>query len=143
MSFPECGKRDDGWCELTTFMNLQASKLQEAQYEYSCSGKYPSNPYGTINNGVPLPNGASASAGSSSASSTRAAGGAVGAAAAAATSRPATTMSTRASSSSSRAAAAMTSARPAASSSRPAAASSAKPGVVTQIGQVPRLLMLS
>lgn len=52
-SFPQCGKRDDGWCELTTFFEVQSSKLQEAQYEYSCFGKYPSVPYGTLNNGVP------------------------------------------------------------------------------------------
>lgn len=52
-SFPQCGMRDDGWCELTTFFEVQATKLQEAQYEYSCFGDYPTRPYGSYNNGVP------------------------------------------------------------------------------------------
>lgn len=55
-SFPQCGNRDDGWCELTTFFEIQASKLQEAQYEYSCFGKYPTVAYGGITNGVPVMN---------------------------------------------------------------------------------------
>lgn len=54
VSFPECGLRDDGWCELTTFMEIQSTKLQEAEYDYSCNGKYAPVPYGTLNNGVPL-----------------------------------------------------------------------------------------
>ncbi|KAK4502545.1 hypothetical protein PRZ48_005970 [Zasmidium cellare] len=53
-SFPQCGNRDDGWCELTTFFEVQSTKLQEAQYDYSCNGKYPTVPYGGITNGVPL-----------------------------------------------------------------------------------------
>lgn len=55
-SFPQCGDRDDGWCELTTFFEVQSSKLQEAQYEYSCFGKYPTVAYGGITNGVPVMN---------------------------------------------------------------------------------------
>lgn len=53
VSFPECGDRDDGWCELKTFLDVQSTKLEEAQYEYSCFGDYPAVPYGTLKNGVP------------------------------------------------------------------------------------------
>lgn len=55
-SFPPCGLRDDGWCELTTFLDVQSQNLDEAMYEYSCFGKYPAVPYGTLTNGVPLVN---------------------------------------------------------------------------------------
>ncbi|KXT01347.1 hypothetical protein AC578_6643 [Pseudocercospora eumusae] len=53
-SFHQCGDRDDGWCELTAFFEVQSTKLQEAQYDYSCNGKYAAVPYGTLTNGVPL-----------------------------------------------------------------------------------------
>ncbi|KAL1297293.1 hypothetical protein AAFC00_004848 [Neodothiora populina] len=53
-SFPVCGVRDDGWCELSTFVEVLSSKLEEAQYDFSCNGDYPTNPYGTVTNGVPL-----------------------------------------------------------------------------------------
>lgn len=52
-SFPECGNRTDGWCELGTFLNVQAGSFAAAQYNYSCNGVYPAVPYGTINNGAP------------------------------------------------------------------------------------------
>lgn len=38
-SYEKCGNRDDGWCELGTFMEILSTKLSEAQYEYSCFGK--------------------------------------------------------------------------------------------------------
>ena len=53
-SFPECGQREDGWCELDTFFKVQSTKLKEAQYEYSCFGEYDPVPFGKITNGVPL-----------------------------------------------------------------------------------------
>lgn len=53
-SFPECGVRDDGWCELSTFLELQSTKVEEAMYDYSCNGDIPAYPYGKITNGVPL-----------------------------------------------------------------------------------------
>lgn len=56
VSFPECGERDDGWCELTTFLEVQSSKLEQSQYAYACNGKYPAYPYGTITDGAPLTN---------------------------------------------------------------------------------------
>ncbi|KAF4304516.1 Histidine phosphatase superfamily clade-2 [Botryosphaeria dothidea] len=53
-SFPECEVRDDGWCELETFMKVQATKLEEAGYEWACWGDYEPVPYGTITDGVPV-----------------------------------------------------------------------------------------
>lgn len=55
-SFPACGLRDDGWCELTTWLDIQAGELAEAEYEYSCFGEYEVVPYGTLTDGVPLTN---------------------------------------------------------------------------------------
>ncbi|KAK5741631.1 hypothetical protein LTR17_003837 [Elasticomyces elasticus] len=55
-SFPSCGMRDDGWCELSTFLEVQSASLAEAEYEYSCFGDYTVGPYGDITNGVPLTN---------------------------------------------------------------------------------------
>ncbi|KIW14294.1 hypothetical protein PV08_07076 [Exophiala spinifera] len=52
-SYPECGERDDGWCELSTMMNIFSGLLDTARYEYSCFGHYPSVPYGDVTNGVP------------------------------------------------------------------------------------------
>jgi len=56
-SYPACGARVDGWCELATFLNVTASATQEAQYDYACNGNYSATPYGTIHNGAPLPAG--------------------------------------------------------------------------------------
>ena len=53
LSHPECPERDDGWCELTTFLGVLQSKLAEAEYEYSCFGKWPVVDYGKLKNGVP------------------------------------------------------------------------------------------
>ncbi|MCJ1358238.1 MAG: hypothetical protein MMC33_008237 [Icmadophila ericetorum] len=52
-SFPECGDRTDGWCELDTFIDLQQDSSGLAQYEYACFGDYPVVPYGNITNGAP------------------------------------------------------------------------------------------
>ncbi|KAL9127938.1 MAG: hypothetical protein Q9217_003274 [Psora testacea] len=54
-SFPECGQRTDGWCELTTFLDTQKDSLAKAKYDESCNGEYPAVPYGTITDGTPLP----------------------------------------------------------------------------------------
>ncbi|KAL9587999.1 MAG: hypothetical protein Q9203_003182 [Teloschistes exilis] len=54
-SFPACGNRTDGWCELNTFLQVQNGSLAAAQYDYSCNGKYPAVPYGSLTNGVPQP----------------------------------------------------------------------------------------
>ncbi|KAL9097077.1 MAG: hypothetical protein Q9163_006392 [Psora crenata] len=53
-SFPECGQRTDGWCELPTFLNTQKDSLAKARYDESCNGDYAAVPYGTVTDGVPL-----------------------------------------------------------------------------------------
>ncbi|KAI7652372.1 hypothetical protein KC319_g10703 [Hortaea werneckii] len=53
-SFPACGDRDDGWCELTTFLEVQKESLAKADYEYACFGEYEAVPYGSIVDGAPL-----------------------------------------------------------------------------------------
>ncbi|GIZ44940.1 hypothetical protein CKM354_000812400 [Cercospora kikuchii] len=53
-SLSKCGERDDGWCELTTFMEVQSKMLEEAQYDWSCNGDYPAVPFGEVTNGVPV-----------------------------------------------------------------------------------------
>ncbi|MCJ1350130.1 MAG: hypothetical protein MMC33_000111 [Icmadophila ericetorum] len=53
VSFPQCGQRTDGWCDLETFLIVQSASAMLADYDYSCNGKYPAVPYGTLNNGVP------------------------------------------------------------------------------------------
>ena len=52
-SFPSCGNRTDGWCELLTFIKIQQQSLANATYDYSCNGDYPAVPYGSLTNGVP------------------------------------------------------------------------------------------
>jgi len=54
VSFPACGSRDDGWCELSTFLSLQEDSFAEANYDYACNGDYAAVPYGQITNGAPL-----------------------------------------------------------------------------------------
>lgn len=53
-SFSACGVRDDGWCELTTFLEVQSSMFAESQYDYACNGNYSVEPYGSITDGAPL-----------------------------------------------------------------------------------------
>lgn len=50
---PACPQRDDGWCELNTFLKVLSTKLDESEYDYSCFGNYSAVPYGTLTNGVP------------------------------------------------------------------------------------------
>lgn len=50
-SYPECGRRDDGWCEMGIFLEILSGLLETARYEYSCFGNYTSTPYGMVNNG--------------------------------------------------------------------------------------------
>lgn len=52
-SFPACGQRDDGWCELSTFLQVQAESLDAARYEYACFGEYPAYKYGEVLDGAP------------------------------------------------------------------------------------------
>jgi hypothetical protein len=52
-SYDACGKRDDGWCELSTFLDVIKLQYQDAEYDYSCFGDYDVVPYGQLTNGVP------------------------------------------------------------------------------------------
>ncbi len=52
-SYATCPERDDGWCELSTVLKVFGGLLDQARYDYSCFGNYPSVPYGNVTNGVP------------------------------------------------------------------------------------------
>jgi Histidine phosphatase superfamily (branch 2) len=39
-SYPQCEERDDGWCEMSAFMDVLSGLLEAAKYEYSCFGDY-------------------------------------------------------------------------------------------------------
>jgi len=55
-SIPECGKRDDGWCELQTFIKFQKHNVAKASYDASCFGNYSRPGYGDITDGaIPVP----------------------------------------------------------------------------------------
>ena len=51
-SYPQCGARDDGWCEIGTFMSILEGLLSTANYEYACFGEYAAVPFDNITNGV-------------------------------------------------------------------------------------------
>ncbi|KAE9381660.1 phosphoglycerate mutase-like protein [Stipitochalara longipes BDJ] len=53
VSFPECGERLDGWCELDTFLEVQKTAEALAKYDYACNGDYAAVPYGDITDGAP------------------------------------------------------------------------------------------
>jgi hypothetical protein len=53
-SFPQCGERDDGWCEVETFLDVQESSYDLSQFEFACFGNYSQVPYGDITDGAPL-----------------------------------------------------------------------------------------
>ncbi len=53
VSFPECGDRLDGWCELEIFFEVQKDKTDLANYDYSCNGNYDAVPYGSVTDGAP------------------------------------------------------------------------------------------
>ncbi|KAJ9602984.1 hypothetical protein H2200_012279 [Cladophialophora chaetospira] len=53
-SYPQCEERDDGWCELSTILEIWGGLLDQARYDYSCNGMYSPQPAGNITNGVPV-----------------------------------------------------------------------------------------
>jgi len=53
-SYAACGQRDDGWCEMSTFLGQLSGLLTQARYDYSCFANYPVESYGKITNGVPI-----------------------------------------------------------------------------------------
>ncbi|KAK9320925.1 histidine phosphatase superfamily [Lipomyces orientalis] len=54
VSFEECEYRDDGWCELPTFMNVQMESLAKADYQYACFGNWTMMGYGAYTDGRPV-----------------------------------------------------------------------------------------
>ncbi|OCK84849.1 phosphoglycerate mutase-like protein [Lepidopterella palustris CBS 459.81] len=54
LSFEECGMRDDGWCEMESFLKVMEKQVELANYDYACNGNYAPVPYGNITNGAPL-----------------------------------------------------------------------------------------
>jgi hypothetical protein len=56
LNFPKCGDRDDGWCELETFLDVQKDSLEKANYDFACFGDYEAEPWGTITDGAPIDN---------------------------------------------------------------------------------------
>lgn len=51
-SIPDCGKRDDGWCELETFIKAQQQNIARANYNASCFGNYSRPAYGNVTDGA-------------------------------------------------------------------------------------------
>ncbi|KAK5093445.1 hypothetical protein LTR70_004806 [Exophiala xenobiotica] len=52
-SYPECAMRDDGWCEMSTYLNHLGGLLEQARYDYSCFGNYSTNGWLNVTDGVP------------------------------------------------------------------------------------------
>jgi hypothetical protein len=53
VSFPECGDRVDGWCEVDVFMRVQDEMEDLARYDYACFGDYDPGKYGDVADGAP------------------------------------------------------------------------------------------
>ncbi|KAJ4366217.1 hypothetical protein N0V83_007853 [Neocucurbitaria cava] len=53
-SHEECGDRDDGWCEMETFLRIQQKQIELADYEYACFGAYTDPKYGDVTDGRPV-----------------------------------------------------------------------------------------
>ncbi|KAL5364971.1 histidine phosphatase superfamily [Aspergillus floccosus] len=51
-SLKECGDRDDGWCELQTFVNALKENIPKAKFDESCYGNYSIPAYGDITDGA-------------------------------------------------------------------------------------------
>lgn len=52
-SYKQCADMQNGWCEMSAFLEATKNLVEEAQFEYSCFGNYSAVPYGTLKNGVP------------------------------------------------------------------------------------------
>ena len=52
-SFDACEYRDDGWCELSTFLKVQKESLGKAEFQYACFGNWTVKSWGTVRDGVP------------------------------------------------------------------------------------------
>ncbi|KAL9057901.1 MAG: hypothetical protein Q9162_002028 [Coniocarpon cinnabarinum] len=56
-SYQQCGHLQNGWCEMSAFLNATSNIVAKSQFEYACFTNYSSVPYGTLTNGVPQPSG--------------------------------------------------------------------------------------
>jgi hypothetical protein len=52
-SLKECGERDDGWCEMNTFLEVQKVQIEMAEFEWACFGDYEMPEYGGVRDGRP------------------------------------------------------------------------------------------
>lgn len=53
-SHEACGERDDGWCEMDTFIAVMEKEVEKADYEYACFGEYETPGYGEVVDGRPV-----------------------------------------------------------------------------------------
>lgn len=53
-SFPECGERDDGWCEMETFLKVQEEQVKRADFEYACFGDWDEGSTDQVWDGAPV-----------------------------------------------------------------------------------------
>jgi hypothetical protein len=53
-SHKACGDRDDGWCEMSTFIEVMQKEIEKADYEYACFGEYEAPRYGEVRDGRPV-----------------------------------------------------------------------------------------
>jgi hypothetical protein len=53
-SHEACGDRDDGWCEMSTFIEVMQKEIEKADYEYACFGEYEAPGYGEVRDGRPV-----------------------------------------------------------------------------------------
>lgn len=52
-SHAECGNRDDGWCEMENFLQVQKRQMELADFDYTCFGDYDDSKikYGDVTDG--------------------------------------------------------------------------------------------
>lgn len=53
-SLKACGDRDDGWCEVETFIKEQLEQIKLADYDFACFGEYDGPKYGEVVDGRPV-----------------------------------------------------------------------------------------
>ncbi|KAI1570076.1 His-Phos-2 domain containing protein [Pyrenophora tritici-repentis] len=53
-SHEACGKRDDGWCEMSAFLKVMERQIELADYDYACFGEYEEPGYGDVRDGRPI-----------------------------------------------------------------------------------------
>ncbi|KAF2677568.1 phosphoglycerate mutase-like protein [Lentithecium fluviatile CBS 122367] len=52
-SLEKCGDRDDGWCEMATFLDVQREQIELANFESACFGDWDDINYGDVRDGRP------------------------------------------------------------------------------------------